>query len=70
MVNKKKELPTAQIISPANDSIINSNISTPDQSPFEHLVLENSLSDEDPNIASDSENVSQSEITTYTIEEE
>ena len=53
------ELSTAQITSPANDSIINSDILTIDESLFEHTVLENCFSDEDPNIASDSEDVSQ-----------
>ena len=64
------ELSTAQITSPANDSIINSNISTVNESPFEHAVFESSFSDEDPYIASDSEDVSQPEITTYPIVEE
>ena len=59
-----------QITSLANDSFINSNISTIDESPFEHAVLESSFSDEDPDIASDSEDVSQPEIITYTIVEE
>ena len=40
------------------------------ESPFEHAVLESSFSDGDPNFASDSEDVSQPEITTYTMVEE
>ena len=67
VVLEKTELLTAQPTSPANDSIINSNIPTVDESPFEHAVLESSFSDRDPNIASDSEGVSQPKITTYTI---
>ena len=61
---------SAQQTSPVNDSFINSNISTVEESPCEHAVLESSFNDKDPNIASDSKDVSHPEIITFSIVEE